>query len=151
MLSQSLSIPPVSHWSALSSPHSAPPFNPTRLKGGADVCAASYGAFVNSGEDNNPEDEERGAFVSAASILVNYGSPNPSIFSLSFRNSFYSSSSFPSSPWDPLFPLTGSESPIIPMLRAPVIQISRRALLISSLPKSCGGVPFLVLRDRERD
>lgn len=40
---------------------------------------------------------------------------------------------------------------MIPMPRAPVIQISRRALLISSLPKSCGGVPFLVLRDRERE
>lgn len=37
---------------------------------------------MNSGEDNNPEDEGRGgAFVSAAGVLVNYGSPNPSIFS----------------------------------------------------------------------
>lgn len=37
-----------------------PPFSAAHLKGGADVRAASYGAFVNSGEDNNPEDEEKG-------------------------------------------------------------------------------------------
>lgn len=48
-----------------SSPHSAPPFSPTRLKGGADVCAASYGAFVNSGEHNNPEDEAKGGICSS--------------------------------------------------------------------------------------
>lgn len=83
---------------------------------------------------------------------MNYGSPNPSIFALSLRNSFYLCSSyFPNSPWEPLFPPSGSESPMIPMPRAPVIQISWRALLIPSLPKSCGGVPFLVLRERDRE